>query len=99
MFYNTTHESGKMLEEFRGKALSQEAKIAEHMKKNRVAYSPYQIRDILFSEATPVTSIRRAMTNLTDDGVLLKLDRKVISRHGRPCHLWVANKEQENERR
>lgn len=89
MYYNTTDEHGKALQKFRRKALSQEAKITEYME-NRPdrAFSPYQIRDGLFDANTPVTSIRRAMTNLTNDGVLNKLPIKVQSRHGRRCHLW-----------
>lgn len=37
----------------------------------------------------PLTSIRRAISNLTDDGKLVQTDRCVRGHYGKPEHLWV----------
>mgnify|MGYP003118974616 CR=1 FL=1 len=36
----------------------------------------------------PLTSVRRAMTNLTTDGKLMKTNRYVIGNYDKPEHLW-----------
>lgn len=37
---------------------------------------------------TPITSIRRGMTNLTTRGKLVKTDRTVIGAKGKPENIW-----------
>lgn len=58
-----------------------------------VLLTPFQVLKIcIYLEAvgknTPVTSIRRAMTNLTEAGLLVKTDQKIIEEYGKPNFQW-----------
>ncbi len=39
----------------------------------------------------PLTSVRRAITNLSTDGDLIKTNDTVIGIYGKPEHLWKLN--------
>ena len=41
------------------------------------------------NEKWPITSIRRAMTNLTDDGMIVKTQKTVKGVYGKSEHLWA----------
>lgn len=42
---------------------------------------------------TPITSIRRSITSLTKDGVLVKTEKTVMGNWGTREHLWALNTE------
>ena len=44
----------------------------------------------------PITSIRRAMTNLSDDGKLEKTKEYVVGNYGKKEHLWCFPKKPES---
>lgn len=55
--------------------------------------TPFQVQTILIHSGflhpkTPITSIRRAMTNLTEAGLLVKTDKTVKEEFGKLNHLW-----------
>ena len=56
--------------------------------------SPWQMQGMLEGDV-PITSIRRAMTNLTKRGVLVKTDHKRRGRHGRSEYMWQLNPNRE----
>ena len=41
-----------------------------------------------FLKAWPITSVRRAITNLTTAGELVKTNNTVTGMYGKPEHLW-----------
>ena len=43
---------------------------------------------------TPITSIRRAMTDLTEEGYLVKTDSKQPGMYGMDEHTWVLRENQ-----
>lgn len=87
--YNTTHESGRLLAEFEGKAVTQEDRILDYFtKRPRVIKSPSQIQFELAMHKVPITSIRRAITNLTTDGKLVKTNYTRNGPYGRPECCW-----------
>ncbi len=57
------------------------------------SFSPSQIHGVV-GKGAPVTSIRRAMTNLTKKGCLVKLKDKRTGPFGRPEHLWILRQTQ-----
>lgn len=87
MYYNTTAQVGELLADYKAKAISQNDAIAVYMR-NGGAKSPSQVCGELFRYTVPVTSVRRAMTSLTNDGLLKRLDRTIEGPYGRPEHLW-----------
>jgi len=90
-FYNTTNETGEDLKEHRERAISQEEAIESLYRSNPDwAIGPWQVEKLIEGE-WPITSIRRAITNLTKRGVLVKTDHKRRGRHGRPEYMWQLN--------
>lgn len=94
--FNTTHESGDRLREFEQKAKSQEIEILRlfkrEAKKRKVPeFTPSNVHNrIWFNQDKnyPITSVRRALTNLTKLGFLEKTTKKKMGPYGRPEYVW-----------
>jgi hypothetical protein len=97
-YYNTNRETGATLSLSWGKSNKQESMIIEIFS-NRIrqtlnGLAPHQVRDQLaqqYGKNYPLTSIRRAVSNLTDNGKLIKLDRMVMGSYGKKVHTWRLN--------
>ncbi len=88
-YYNTTHEEGQQLSLYEGLARTQDERIYEYFHNNwHAEMSPSQVQNCLAMTDVPLTSIRRAITSLTNEGKLVKTDRKVRGPYGRPEHCW-----------
>jgi len=87
-FYNTNKSTTEEAEAENIKTNKQENSIMDYFQNNSpYEFTPFEINDaVLF--ATPITSVRRAMTNLTDKGFLEKTDRLKIGRYGKKNHVW-----------
>ena len=83
--YNTTKESGKQLEIFEQTAKNQESQILELMKLYK-KLSPSDVQK--YFSNFPLTSVRRALTNLSNQGKLIKTDEKKKGIYGRDEYLW-----------
>jgi hypothetical protein len=86
-YHNTTGESGIPLEEYEEKASVQERAILGHFRKEQKA-SPSEVQRMVLTH-TPLTSVRRAITNLTAKGYLHKTQVTVRGRYARPEHVWI----------
>jgi hypothetical protein len=76
--------------EYRQQAKSQEELILSFFQSRPgVAMSPEYIRDSILPQA-PLTSVRRAITNLTKAGELVHTDEVVAGYYGRPVGTWKA---------
>jgi hypothetical protein len=88
-YYNTTGMSGRELQEAEGKASTQEDRIiAFYETASSFLYTPSEICKHVFDSSVPLTSVRRAMTNLTDQGRLVKSIKKREGIYGRMEHCW-----------
>ena len=76
---NTDHQEALIMSLF---LLRQSGKIAPS------ALSPSYIHRLAFSPSVPLTSVRRAVTSLTDSGHLIKTDVMFNGRFGKPEHCW-----------
>lgn len=95
-FYNTTGEIGEKLKEFESKCKGQELIVLKFFQEKKYTlFSPVDVLDNCFSENTPITSVRRAITNLTKAGFLIKTDKKVKGMYGKDNYLWKFNAESE----
>ena len=87
-YYNTTNVQGDLLAEYKSKAKTQNEKIEELFRtRRRFLMTPSFVQKTILPNA-PVTSIRRAMTNLTELGHLEKTDKTFKGPYGRPEHAW-----------
>lgn len=84
-YFNTTNESGKQLEIFNESANNQEEQILNLMKLYK-KLSPSDVNKYFTNY--PLTSVRRALTNLSNQGKLIKTDEKKIGIYRRMEYIW-----------
>ena len=87
MYFNTTNLSGQMLLDFENKADNQEERILAIFKASNLL-TPSQVWNAYGNKQTPITSIRRGITNLSNDGKLIKTTNKKIGMYGRPESVY-----------
>jgi len=92
-YYNTTHLIGSDLQEAEKCSISQSKIILAQFRLHPTSeYSPSDIHTLLFTNDTPITSIRRSITCLTKAGHLVKNYTKLkIGKYGKPEHVWSLN--------
>jgi hypothetical protein len=87
-FHNTTDEPAHLTGILEGEAKKQDEKILDFFRNNpNVHFAPEQVHMIVQPSA-PLTSIRRAITNLAYAGKIVKSDQKRIGSWGRYTHTW-----------
>ena len=86
-YYNTTNEKGFDLQKSHEKARNQEEIIYSFILTYGKPLSPSQVLKKLNLEC-PITSVRRALTNLTNEDKIIKTDVKVVGLYGIKEHLW-----------
>lgn len=89
-YHNTTNSSGQTLLIFEEKAQTQEEIILQFFKAYKSDYTPDEVMRFLNFENTPITSIRRAITNLTKKGELIKTSIQRMGSYGKPTYSWRA---------
>lgn len=94
-YYNTTNLIGEDLLAEINNAKSQEDKIALFFSNRAMQfYSPSDILELIFNNTVPLTSVRRALSDLTDQGILRKTDKLKPGLYGKPVHCWKYNLKQ-----
>ena len=94
MYYNTTNETGISLKTNFEKADNQTrltlAVFQTYPNDNLSANDVWSflIDNESINEQTPLTSIRRAITDLTNAGKIVKTNRKVLGSAGRKTYTW-----------
>ena len=86
-FYQTINQTDSALKESKKKASKQEDLIYSLFVKCNQPLSP----SMVLSQSgmnCPITSIRRAITDLTNSGRIVKTDRQVKGMYGKAEHLW-----------
>lgn len=85
-YYNTTNLSGKDLGDAVASAFNQE-EIIYGLYKRHSKLSPSQVGALL-NHKYPLTSVRRAITNLTKKNYLVKTDEQRKGFYGKPEYVW-----------
>ena len=91
-YHNTTGSLGEQLAEFERQTASQEERVMLIFRKYPYVFqygswTPSQLQRVHFAD-TPLTSVRRALTNLTNEGKLIKTGQQSIGPYGRPEYHW-----------
>ena len=91
-FHNTLELRGSALAEAHAKAKSQEQRILEFFQRAApgLTFTPENLLPLMVA-GTPLTSVRRALTNLTTAGLLEKVPlavKRTRGRLGKPVHSW-----------
>jgi Fe2+ or Zn2+ uptake regulation protein len=88
MYYNTNKLSGSDLIAAEKKTQKQE-EIIRKLFLQRKKMTASQVHE-LYPNNVPLTSIRRAITNLKNEGILVKLSEKVPGMYGSPEHFYTV---------
>jgi hypothetical protein len=92
-FYNTTAETGQTLFRFRSQAKAQAERVIEFFR-NRpgelIGPSEAWRATGLEAENVPLTNVRRAITDATKAGILVRTKNKTIGAYGHPETQWVC---------
>jgi hypothetical protein len=91
-YYNTTQENQAQLTIYDDMAKKQEDVILNIYRK-RIPMSPSIVHGITthLGHEWPLTSVRRAITNLTKQGMLSRTEEKQVGIYNRPEFKWVVN--------
>jgi hypothetical protein len=90
-FYNTNKEAGNELKNSNLKAKTQECDVLQIFK-DKTKLSASEAWNIYDGKGiTPITSIRRAITNLCHDGELIKTDETKIGIYGKKEHIYITS--------
>ena len=93
-FYNTIGATGAELKKFQRQTETQEGKILALLEKYpQEEMTKHEIKTQLVNmgkihERTPESSISRALTDLMNDGKIIKLDKMKMGQFDKPNHLW-----------
>lgn len=93
-FYNTIGENPNELTLSIAKAKTQEEKIMKCFYYYESSLSPSMVLSMTQLRC-PITSIRRGMTNLSNEGKLVKTNKQVKGLYGKKEHLWSLPKKPE----
>ena len=86
-FFNTIGENQDELSSSISKCKTQEAKILKCFHYYETSLSPSMVLKMTGLKC-PITSIRRAMTNLSNEGKLIKTNEKIKGLYDKLEHLW-----------
>ncbi len=93
IFYNTTSETGDTLKKSRITAGKQNDKVLSFFQRHPdKEFSPVDVWRVVFDSKTPLTSCRRCMTTLEQQGYLVKTNNKVAGMYGKNNFTWRLNK-------
>ena len=87
-FYNTTNETGRMLTQSNKKANSQGVEVHAIFLKSSTGLTASEVYRRYPKKNTPLTSIRRAITNLANDKFLVKTLQKRTGMYGKPEYVY-----------
>ena len=91
MYYNTNDETGSQLTRSRSNSNTQEKIILELFKDSpNLMFSPFDVLELTELNA-PITSIRRALADLTSKGKLTKSSIMKKGPYGKQVHCWKLN--------
>lgn len=92
-YFNTTGETGNQLKLFRKKAESQENQIYEFLKEHEFHwYTAEALRLLVAHPNTPITSVRRALTNLLNKRKIQRSEKaNAMGEYGRYVHTYRFN--------
>jgi len=89
-FYNTISLEGEELSDALVQCKKQSEAVLAIFNAKKRAMTPLEVHYIYchYHPPCPVTSIRRAITNLANDWLLVKTDEMKLEKYGKPNYKW-----------
>lgn len=96
-YHNTVPESGETLQVYKDKAATQDKRVLDFFKSNsRAMLSPSEILYLVFEgEGVPLTSVRRAISNLDKKGLIFRTKLTIEGQYGRQEGTWMYKQKPE----
>lgn len=92
MFHNTINATNNEVAEFNVKIKTQNDRILEFFKNNQgKQYTPFDVQKALDMYYHPITSIRRAISDLCADNKLIKCNEQRTGPYGKKNYTWKYN--------
>ena len=89
-YYNTNREEGKTLAGSILNAKSQQDLVLEFFEQYPgIPWPPHKVWEHVFTHKVPLTSVRRAITNLTVEGKLEKTSARFMGTMGKMVFGWA----------
>lgn len=88
LVYSTDHFTEEQKAATKENAEWQESRILEFLRDGMAKASASDVWEICRKQDEPLTSFRRALTNLAKQGKVEKLDEVKVGIYGRNEHLW-----------
>ena len=99
-FYNTINETPIQKEASDKRAIAQQDFILSIFERDkRVGLTPEWVWDFYYKRKPPVTSIRRAFSNLQAQGLIEKTGEMRPGIYGKPVHIWRFRNPDSNQLR
>ena len=97
-YYNTNNETGEELQASRRKSSKQKTEVLSvFLTYPTTPLSPDDIHSFIKDNSEepeaqlwPITSIRRAISDLTKEGELFKTEEKKMGSYGKRVHCWIV---------
>jgi hypothetical protein len=94
-YFNTNNESGKTLVNSELNAKCQEFLIISYFRQYPfVNLTPFEVKERLKMLNIPITSVRRAITNLAKKGLLLKSQEMKKGIYGKLNYCWCLKNDE-----
>ena len=90
-YFNTTNESGADLKQSHAKAKRQEDVILTIYQRHKKLTASDAWSFYCTTKRCPLTSARRAITNLANEGLLFKTQTKKMGMYGKPEYVYRLN--------
>jgi len=92
-YHNSTNQNEAFVKDAEAKSISQDAEVLEIMKDyTQATASEVWNLFVAYHKNVPLTSIRRALSNLCNDGHLMKANKTKLGLYGRPeCYYTLIN--------
>ena len=95
MYYNTTDAPAEVVVKRKQHNLKQDDRILEIFKRAQKPLTPFDVfhqHKVQYHFEIPITSVRRAITNLTQSGKLIKSNTKKEGDYSRENYTWKINR-------
>jgi hypothetical protein len=89
-YFNTTHIRGQELRRYEINAKHQDTKILEFFHRNRHVYATAEDLQKLLMPMAPITSVRRALSNLQSE-LFIKKGPQVEGQYGNAIYSWTLD--------
>jgi hypothetical protein len=88
-FFNTIHETGNKLRQSIQTTVTQEQKVLDYFLRHPdMEFTPAEVFSAGVCGSAPITSVRRAITNLTKDMLLTRCNSQKAGLYGKVNFTW-----------